>query len=69
MTMTEKQNCGCKGNGTLCNCMPAIATVPCQQWRDVYDRKTALREGTIFPELNLEFFLAETCGNGGCDGK
>ena len=33
----------------------AIATVPCQQWSEPYDLAKALKEGTIFPELNKPF--------------
>jgi len=58
-TTNAKSDCGCKSNGVLCNCALAIATVPCQQWKEVYDRKKALKQGTIFPELDLEFFLGD----------
>lgn len=36
----------------------AMATVPLQEWCEPYDWDTALAEGTIFPCLNLPFFLA-----------
>lgn len=36
----------------------AIGTIPCQQWNQVYGSCEALREGTIFPELNKVFFMA-----------
>lgn len=34
----------------------AIASIPCQKWKSVYEPAAALRKGTIFPELNLPFF-------------
>ncbi|MBR1599937.1 MAG: spore coat protein CotJB [Lachnospiraceae bacterium] len=36
----------------------AMANVPNQQWCEPYDLDTALKEGTIFPCLNLTFFKA-----------
>ncbi len=40
----------------------AIASVPCQETdlSNLYDSKEALCNGTIFPELNLPFFITET---------
>nr|MBP3598677.1 spore coat protein CotJB [Eubacterium sp.] len=37
----------------------AMASVPTQEWCEPYDLETALKEGTIFPCLNLEFYCAE----------
>lgn len=37
---------------------PAMAAVPRQEWCEPYDLTTALREGTIFPCLNLTFYKA-----------
>ncbi len=37
----------------------AMASVPSQQWCEPYDLETALKEGTLFPCLNLEFYCAE----------
>ena len=34
----------------------AMASVPCQVWSEPYDMATALKEGTIFPDLNKPFF-------------
>ena len=34
----------------------AIASVPVQEWNEVYDEAHALRKGTIFGELNRPFF-------------
>lgn len=36
----------------------AMASVPVQQWGPLYDKEEALRQGTIFRELNLPFFAA-----------
>ncbi|MEY8356317.1 spore coat associated protein CotJA [Lachnospiraceae bacterium 54-53] len=35
----------------------AIATVPMQPWEQPYDPQTALKHGTIFPCLNLPFYV------------
>ena len=45
-----------------CNAL-AMATVPIQEWCEPYDWKTALKNGTIFPCLNLEFYKAEQINN------
>jgi len=37
----------------------AMAAVPYQEWCEPYEWKQALKEGTIFPCLNLEFYKAE----------
>jgi len=60
-----------------CNCHPqpsaqagltlAIATIPLQPWETPYDPATALREGTIFPGLNMPFFV--TAGGSGAAAK
>ena len=60
--MNSTDYCTCKSE-TL-----AMATVPMQTWCEPYDWNTALANGTIFPCLNLEFFLAKenikpVCGN------
>lgn len=38
----------------------AIASVPIQEWGEIYDDKNALDIGTIFHELNKPFFAAST---------
>ncbi len=45
----------------LCTCKEtlAMASVPKQEWCEPYDYETALKEGTIFPCLNLTFFKAD----------
>mgnify|MGYP003469476957 CR=1 FL=1 len=42
------------------NKLLAIASVPYQSWECVYSFDDALTIGTIFPELNMPFFAAET---------
>lgn len=37
----------------------AIASVPCQQWGPVYNDEKALRQGTVFQELDLPFYVTE----------
>lgn len=37
----------------------AMASVPCQNWCELYDFEKAVEEGTIFPSLNLSFFESE----------
>ena len=39
----------------------AMAAVPVQRWGELYDRNTALKNGTVFKDLDLPFFAAETC--------
>ena len=39
----------------------AMAYVPWQQWRMIYDPKEALKRGTIFQELDLPFEAAKEC--------
>jgi len=41
----------------------AIASVPVQRWGALYPDDRALEEGTVFEELNMPFFMAETCEN------
>lgn len=35
----------------------SIASVPIQQWKEVYEEEQAFANGTIFPELNKPFFV------------
>lgn len=39
----------------------AMAYVPWQQWRKIYEPKDALKRGTIFKELDLPFEAAKEC--------
>jgi len=41
----------------------AIASVPIQEWNEIYDADHALNYGTIFPELNRQFFVTVMEGN------
>ena len=47
----------------------AIASVPCQQWGPVYDDEKALRQGTVFQELDLPFYVTEGIPAGQCVQK
>lgn len=46
---------------SCCPCPQALAmaAVPMQEWCEPYDYTKALMEGTIFPCLNLPFFMAD----------
>ena len=45
-------------SSNLCACPEqlAMASIPKQEWCEPYDLCTALKEGTIFPDLNLTFY-------------
>ena len=43
----------------------ASVYAPLQEFRELYDRDTALKNGTIFSELNLPF-MGESVKGGGC---
>ncbi len=55
-----------------CNCRPmpspehgltlAITTVPIQPWETPYDPATGLKHGTIFPGLDLPFYVLDQKG-------
>ena len=55
-----QHSCSMKSD-SLMNMPVAMAYVPWQFFRDVYEPDKALQCGTIFPELNKPFF-----GKGGC---
>ncbi|MDD6037198.1 MAG: spore coat protein CotJB [bacterium] len=60
--MYHMDTCGCQ-------CQKyAMAVVPMQEWGELYDWKTALCNGTIFPDLNLEFFAAQNMSCAFCNG-
>ena len=42
----------------------AIASVPCQSWGPVYDDAQALRQGTVFQELYLPFYVTDGIADG-----
>ena len=44
----------------------ASVYAPLQEFRELYDRPTALKHGTLFAELNLPF-LGKTVNKGGCN--
>lgn len=53
--MEDKMD-GCDiGSEHVDKMMPAMAYVPWQQWKDVYDIEDALCHGTIFEELNKPY--------------
>lgn len=39
----------------------AMAYIPFQQWRNLYDPSEAFQRGTIFKELDLPFECAKEC--------
>lgn len=39
----------------------AMAYVPYQQWKNIYEPNEALKRGTIFKELDLPFNCAKGC--------
>ena len=47
----------------------AIASVPYQQWGPLYDDGKALRQGTVFQELDLTFYVTEGIPTGQCAQK
>lgn len=56
----ENMNCDKNNNNDMSNScidnMPlAMAYVPMQRWKTVYNNDVALTRGTIFPELDLPF--------------
>ncbi len=54
-----------KGISPLPEEMPvAMAYVPYQQWKEVYEDDVALQRGTIFPCLDKPFLGEETVKNG-----
>ena len=43
-------------NNMTCQCtLLAVPCVPCQTWGKTYEPVTALKRGTLFPELDLPF--------------
>ena len=57
--MDDNKNCGCK-EGILPDCAPlAMAYVPMQKWRNIYDSEVGFDRGTIFEELDKPFLGEE----------
>lgn len=44
----------------------ASVYAPYQEFRGLYDKETALNQGTLFSELDLPFMGAGIANNGGC---
>lgn len=62
VTMRSSMSRSCGRNTDSLSDMPvAMAYVPWQYFREVYEPDKALQYGTIFPELNKPFY-----GKGGC---
>lgn len=65
MPSTEAPYPVCHDMRTTCDelsSMPiAMAYVPWQEWRNIYEAEKGFHKGTIFEELNKPF-----CGIGGC---
>lgn len=61
MTGTRQpETCGCRQNGANRSCSPdgcpvAMAYVPWQTWKDIYEPCRAFATGTIFAELDKPF--------------
>lgn len=74
--MNQNTRCGNCESDSRMNCERTIATpcwrskekplamayVPWQEWKNIYNPDVAFRRGTIFAELDLPF-----CGRGGCN--
>ena len=58
----EKKSCGCHREDALSGLPLAMAYVPWQEWRKIYDVCEGFHRGTIFEELDLPFR-----GKGGCN--
>ena len=79
LPVQESVGCGC-GGGNGATLLPldltdvklgdlpiAMAYVPPQKWRDIFEPDAALREGTLFKELALPFTAGQGSGCG-CKG-
>jgi len=51
----HNHNENCNMNSCIDNMPLAMAYVPMQKWKNVYNNDVALKRGTIFPELDLPF--------------
>ena len=45
----------------------AIASVPVQTWKDMYEEDQAFSKGTVFPELDMPFFVTDEQENKACE--
>lgn len=60
MNVCASSECNTKNTAIPAESVPlAIAMVPLQQWEQPYDPQSALKNGTIFPSLNLPFYVTE----------
>ena len=62
---SHEESCIMDSRWGLRNHPLASVYAPLQEFRNIYDRDTALHHGTIFTELNLPF-LGESVYKGGC---
>lgn len=46
----------------------AMASVPMEPWETPYDQETALKQGTIFPALDMPFYVTDEKEGGGVLG-
>lgn len=51
----------------MSNTQLAIATIPMQEWGPLYEESEALRNGTIFKDLDMPFFAAVDVPHRDCD--
>lgn len=53
----SEKECSCKQGRDYIENMPlAMSYVPWQDWEKVYEPCEAIKAGTLFPELNLQFY-------------
>lgn len=45
-----------------CECVLGIGAVPVQRFGAVYEPETALKRGTVFPDLDFPFFGGDSHG-------
>ena len=45
-----------------CECVLGIGALPVQRFGAVYEPETALKRGTVFPDLDFPFFGGESHG-------
>ena len=62
---SQAPDCGCRYPAPGPGLYLAIAAIPMQPWETPYDGQRALKQGTIFPSLDLPFYLT---GGGGLHG-
>ena len=56
--------CGCKLPTPGPGLVLAMATIPIQLWETPYDNAKSLKQGTIFPSLDLPFYVTGGGFNG-----